>query len=105
MVLIYNVGRPGHVGWGISWYINGLLIPEINVIRGRKYTFVVEGGSNPDVPARYHPFYITNDPVGGYFHKTDKEKEVSSLYCLIQLTYVTHTTTVTRVVSSKTSNL
>lgn len=23
----------GHVGWGISWYINGLLIPEINVIR------------------------------------------------------------------------
>lgn len=67
----------GHVGWGISWYINGLLIPEINVVRGRKYTFVVEGGSNPNVPARYHPFYITNDPVGGYFHKTDKEKEVT----------------------------
>lgn len=69
----------GHVGWGISWYINGLLIPEINVIRGRKYTFVVEGGSDPDVPARYHPFYITNDPVGGYFHKTDEEKQVKSI--------------------------
>ncbi|CAH0597568.1 unnamed protein product [Chrysodeixis includens] len=70
----------GHVGWGISWYINGLLIPEINVIRGRKYTFVVEGGSDPDVPARYHPFYITNDPVGGYFHKTEEEKEGVHIY-------------------------
>lgn len=67
---------PGHVGWGISWYINGLLIPEINVVRGKKYTFVVEGGSDPEVPARYHPFYITNDPVGGYYHKTDEEKKV-----------------------------
>ncbi|CAH1641352.1 unnamed protein product [Spodoptera littoralis] len=76
----------GHVGWGISWYINGLLIPEINVIRGRKYTFVVEGGSNPDVPARYHPFYITNDPVGGYFHKTDKEKEGIEIYAGVRRT-------------------
>ncbi|XP_015517045.2 protein Skeletor, isoforms B/C isoform X1 [Neodiprion lecontei] len=65
----------GHVGWGISWYINGLLIPEINVVRGKKYTFVVEGGSDPEVPARYHPFYITDDPIGGYQHKTPEEKE------------------------------
>lgn len=64
----------GHVGWGISWYINGLLIPEINVVRGKKYTFVVEGGENADTPARYHPFYITDDPVGGYQHKTPEEK-------------------------------
>lgn len=66
----------GHVGWGISWYINGLLIPEINVVRGKRYTFVVEGGSDPDVPARYHPFYITDDPIGGYQHKTAEEKAV-----------------------------
>ncbi|KAG5335452.1 SKEL1 protein, partial [Acromyrmex charruanus] len=65
---------PGHVGWGISWYINGLLIPVINVVRGRRYTFVVEGGSDPDAPARYHPFYITDDPIGGYYHKTAEEK-------------------------------
>ncbi|XP_014486776.1 PREDICTED: protein Skeletor, isoforms B/C [Dinoponera quadriceps] len=64
----------GHVGWGISWYINGLLIPEINVVRGKKYTFVVEGGLDPETPARYHPFYITADPVGGYQHKTPEEK-------------------------------
>lgn len=67
----------GHVGWGISWYINGLLIPEINVIRGKTYTFVVESGNDPDIPAKYHPFYITDDPVGGYEHKTDEEREVS----------------------------
>ncbi|XP_046383111.1 protein Skeletor, isoforms B/C [Ischnura elegans] len=64
----------GHVGWGISWYINGLLIPEINVVRGRTYTFVVEGGADPDTPARYHPLYITDDPIGGYEHKTDAER-------------------------------
>uniref|UniRef100_A0A6P7FTC9 Protein Skeletor, isoforms B/C isoform X1 n=1 Tax=Diabrotica virgifera virgifera TaxID=50390 RepID=A0A6P7FTC9_DIAVI len=64
----------GHVGWGISWYINGLLIPEIYVVRGTEYTFVVEGGENPDIPAKYHPFYITDDPVGGYEYKTPEEK-------------------------------
>ncbi|XP_076651402.1 DM13 and DOMON_DOH domain-containing protein skeletor isoform X1 [Halictus rubicundus] len=64
----------GHVGWGISWYINGLLIPEINVVRGTKYTFVTEGGEDAETPARYHPFYITDDPIGGYQHKTPEEK-------------------------------
>ncbi|CAK1540882.1 unnamed protein product [Leptosia nina] len=70
----------GHVGWGISWYINGLLIPEITLVRGKKYTFVVEGGSDPEEPARFHPFYITNDPVGGYFHKSDTEKKGVEIY-------------------------
>ncbi|KAE9527613.1 hypothetical protein AGLY_012893, partial [Aphis glycines] len=64
----------GHVGWGISWYINGLLIPEINVVRGQTYTFVVEGGLDPEIPAKYHPFYITDDPVGGYGYKTAEER-------------------------------
>lgn len=66
----------GHVGWGISWYINGLLIPEINVVRGKTYTFVTEGGHDPDIPAKYHPFYITDDSVGGYEYKTEEEKQV-----------------------------
>lgn len=35
----------GHVSWGICWYINDLLIPEIYVERGETYTFVVQGGS------------------------------------------------------------
>ena len=34
------------MGWGIAWYINGLLIPEIYVVRGKTYTFVVEGGDD-----------------------------------------------------------
>lgn len=67
----------GHVGWGLSWYINGLLIPEINVVRGREYTFVTEAGFDPEIPAKYHPFYITDDPIGGYAHKTAEEKKVS----------------------------
>lgn len=76
----YNDGDvTGHVGWGIAWYINGLLVPEVVLVRGRRYTFVVEGGVDPAVPARYHPFYITNDPIGGYFHKSDEEKKVCYL--------------------------
>ncbi|XP_015594901.1 protein Skeletor, isoforms B/C isoform X2 [Cephus cinctus] len=70
----------GHVGWGISWYINGLLIPEINVVRGKQYTFVVEAGLDPNIPARYHPFYITDDPVGGYQHKTPEEKKAVRIF-------------------------
>ncbi|KPU79198.1 uncharacterized protein Dana_GF17471, isoform B [Drosophila ananassae] len=70
----------GHVGWGISWYINGLLIPEIHVVRGRTYTFVVEGGNNPDIPAKYHPFYISDDPVGGYEHKREEEKKAVRIF-------------------------
>ncbi|XP_058062739.1 protein Skeletor, isoforms B/C isoform X1 [Anopheles bellator] len=65
----------GHVGWGISWYINGLLIPEVNVVRGKTYTFVVEGGLDPNVPAKYHPFYITDDPVGGYEHQPEEDRK------------------------------
>lgn len=70
----------GHVGWGISWYINGLLIPEINVVRGRTYTFVVESGHDPEVPAKYHPFYITDDPVGGYEYKTAEERQAVRIF-------------------------
>ncbi|XP_067619850.1 protein Skeletor, isoforms B/C isoform X2 [Eurosta solidaginis] len=70
----------GHVGWGISWYINGLLIPEIHVLRGKTYTFVVEGGTDVDTPAKYHPFYITDDPVGGYEHKREEEKEAVRIF-------------------------
>ncbi|KAF0294155.1 Protein Skeletor, isoforms B/C [Amphibalanus amphitrite] len=67
----------GRVGWGIAWYINGLLVPEINVVRGQTYTFVVEGGLDPERSAKYHPFYITDDPEGGYEFKSDTEKKVS----------------------------
>lgn len=78
----------GHVGWGISWYINGLLIPEINVVRGKSYNFVVEGGFDPEIPAKYHPFYITDDSVGGYEHKTAEERKVCILIDKIRLFFL-----------------
>jgi len=36
----------GEVSWGIAWYINDILIPEIYVERGETYTFLVEGGEH-----------------------------------------------------------
>ena len=84
----------------LAWYINGLLIPEINVVRGKTYTFVIEGGygriqksvvlniclhflftnlftiyrNDPDSPAAYHPFYITDDKEGGYQYKKPEQR-------------------------------
>ncbi len=47
------------------------------MVRGKTYTFVIEGGSDPDRPANYHPFYITDDPEGGYeFMSKEKRRQV-----------------------------
>lgn len=66
----------GISGWGIAWYLNGLLIPKIELYRGFEYTFIVEGGDDPGNPARYHPFYITNNERGGYLVKSEQERKV-----------------------------
>ena len=76
----------GHVGWGIAWYINGLLIPEINVVRGKTYTFVVEGGDDKQFAAGYHPFYITDDPEGGYEHKSEAERRRLQVFAGVKKT-------------------
>ncbi|XP_078610306.1 protein Skeletor, isoforms B/C-like [Branchiostoma floridae x Branchiostoma japonicum] len=65
----------GQPGWGITWWINDLLIPELTLTRGQNYSFIVEGGDDPSQPARYHPFYITDDPIGGFVQKTAAEKQ------------------------------
>lgn len=49
ILIIKYIGQPA---WGIAWYINDLLIPEITVERGQTYTFIVEGGNDPANPAR-----------------------------------------------------
>lgn len=59
------MGITGQVGWGISWYINDTLVPELVVTRNRTYTFIVEGGTDAANLARYHPFYITSSMSGG----------------------------------------
>ena len=66
----------GKVGWGIAWYVNQLLIPEITVQRGTTYTFEVYGGNDVAIAAQYHPFYITDDAEGGHDQKTDAQKMV-----------------------------
>lgn len=42
----------GHPSWGIAWYLNDLLIPEVYVERGQTYTFLIEGGNDETQPAR-----------------------------------------------------
>jgi len=80
----YNVplSDAGTSGWGISWYLNGLLIPSVTMYRGTTYTFIVEGGSDPSNQARYHPFYITSSDRGGYLAKSPVEQQVSLPYIL-----------------------
>ncbi|XP_076391454.1 protein Skeletor, isoforms B/C isoform X2 [Megachile rotundata] len=70
----------GQPSWGIAWYINDMLIPEITVERGQTYTFIVEGGNDPEIPARYHPFYITDSPVGGFGQKTEEEQKEQKVF-------------------------
>lgn len=65
----------GQPSWGIAWYINNLLIPEITVERGQTYTFIVEGGDDSTNPARYHPFYITDSREGGFGQKSEYEQK------------------------------
>lgn len=70
----------GHPSWGIAWYINDLLIPEITVERGQTYTFMIEGGDDSTNPARYHPFYITDSVEGGFGQKSEKEQKRQKVY-------------------------
>lgn len=67
------------VGWGIAWYINGQLVPEITVKRNYTYTFNIYGGNDDSQLATYHPFYITSDKDGGFAQKTDQEKMVKNI--------------------------
>ena len=52
-------------GWGIAWYLNGYLIPEVYILRGTNVTFRVNGGNNPSDSSEYHPLYITTSNQGG----------------------------------------
>ncbi|KAF0312975.1 Protein Skeletor, isoforms B/C [Amphibalanus amphitrite] len=59
-------GTTGQLSSSLAWYLHGYLVPEIYLKRGQTYKFLVEGGKNPADPEFYHPFIITDDPVGGY---------------------------------------
>ncbi|KAL7560042.1 hypothetical protein ACA910_000081 [Epithemia clementina (nom. ined.)] len=54
----------GRAPWGIAWYLNDILLPVVEMRRGTKYTFLVNGGDNPS--SDFHPFYLTDSVGGGY---------------------------------------
>nr|XP_018906629.1 PREDICTED: protein Skeletor, isoforms B/C-like [Bemisia tabaci] len=70
----------GHPSWGIAWYINDKIIPELYVIRGKTYTFIIEGGNDPSNPARYHPFYISDSAEGGFGQKKESEQREQRVF-------------------------
>ena len=47
---------------------------------------MVEGGDNPEFAAGYHPFYITDDPEGGYQFKTDAERRNVRVFAGVEQT-------------------
>lgn len=66
--------------WGLAWWINDLLIPEIYVERGQTYYFTVYGGNDHLHSARYHPLYITSSPEGGFRQKTVDEQNREQVF-------------------------
>uniref|UniRef100_A0A182ISD3 DOMON domain-containing protein n=1 Tax=Anopheles atroparvus TaxID=41427 RepID=A0A182ISD3_ANOAO len=74
----------GHPSWGIAWYMNDQLIPEIYVERGQTYTFVVEGGDESAQPAKYHPLYITSSSEGGYGQLSEAQKRRETVYAGVE---------------------
>ena len=66
-LIIPNFLPTGQPGWGIAWYIDGLLVPQLTLTRGQNYTFRLFGGDDDNIANRatYHPFYITDSKSGG----------------------------------------
>jgi len=56
------------------WYVEGLMTPDLYLRRGLQYTFKIEGGNNAASAEFYHPFIITDEPVGGYNRLTKEQK-------------------------------
>lgn len=75
----------GHPSWGIAWWINDRLIPELYVERGQTYTFIVEGGLDSTNPAHYHPFYICDSSEGGYGQKSVQDQKKQKVYAGVEV--------------------
>jgi hypothetical protein len=70
----YTAITDGLVSWGIAWWVNGYLIPELVLRRGTMYTFRVNGGNDPADDAAYHPLYLTTSKEGGYFQLSPEDR-------------------------------
>lgn len=70
---------------GLVWYINGLMSPILYVQRGKTYTFRIEGGDTFDKSYRfYHPFYITDEPYGGYLLQNQSQRNQQKILAGLQ---------------------
>jgi len=67
-------GQTGLPSGSLVWYVEGFLAPEIYLRRGLTYTFKIEGGNDPRSAEFYHPFIITDEPVGGYYRMNEKQR-------------------------------
>lgn len=76
----YQAISGGRVGWGIAWYVNDLLLPVIEMERGTKYIFLVNGGVNEADSANYHPMYITSSISGGYAQLDDATRGEEQIF-------------------------
>ncbi|XP_054710992.1 protein Skeletor, isoforms B/C-like [Uloborus diversus] len=77
-------GITGRSSPGVAWYVNGLLSPELYLRRNRRYTFLIEGGNDPYKARFYHPFYITDDPHGGYAKYSEEERQGKKIYAGVE---------------------
>ncbi|KAF8786535.1 Protein Skeletor like protein [Argiope bruennichi] len=77
-------GFTGNPSPGVVWYVNGLMSPELYLKRNRRYTFVVEGGNDPNNARFYHPFYITDDAHGGYGRYSEEERKSIRVYAGVE---------------------
>ena len=46
--------------------MNGDVAPDLYLVRGQQYTFIVEGGLGTDQDGIIHPFYLTSDNEVGH---------------------------------------
>lgn len=74
----------GNPAGEIAFYLNDLLIPELTVERGQTYTFIVETGDNKILKDKYHPFYITDSPEGGYGVAEGEKPNYQNLYAGVE---------------------
>ena len=68
-------GNQGLGQHGQAWYVNGDIAPDLYLVRGQKYTFIVEGGLGTDPQGTIHPLYLTSDSEGGYGTKSGISRE------------------------------
>ena len=82
-VVLATISAIGPQGEGRAFYVNGMLTPDIYLVRGQKYTFMIETGvgnkENADADT-FHPVYITDDPSGGHQLKPELQAKLEKIY-------------------------